>query len=425
MCRNATSVNGHMSSYVKSESRRWRESSRLYKEIPLGITKYLEPYMVALTKPQRVHFSTFIAGLIINDNKTIQEINDGLSEKDQSSLNRSIKRWDAERLNDIRLTQVQRKLPTEDDGLLIVDNYLAHKSGKHMEGAGMHRSGITKRTEWGYNIVNSYYTHPEWKFGYPITADIFTNKNNAEYLYRPIKRMGLAQVQYARECGVRGIVCADSLFYADYVMRELHDQHERYLLGVPSTLKISVKRAPRVSVAEYFEHETFEQNEVHERTYCISSVRGSIRGVGIRRILCSYPKGKPDDKKFYVTNLNYPNKKLMSLLVCRWQIECWHRDAKQHLGLEDYQVRKNRAVRNVVLAVLIAYTVLVLSTLHTTLRRMAKRIGRPLQTIGELCRFMRLAARTRWRWITRMMREDIETLKYVLNREVLVKNAKV
>ncbi|MEM3723231.1 MAG: hypothetical protein QW179_02125, partial [Candidatus Hadarchaeales archaeon] len=98
---------------------------------------------------------------------------------------------------------------------------------------------------------------------------------------------------------------------------------------------------------------------------------------------------------------------------------------KQHLGLEDYQVRKDRAVRNVVLAVLFAYTVLVLSLLHSTLRRVAGWMGRPLQTIGELCRFMRLAARKGWRWVTRTLRRQPEIFREVLNKEVLVKSAKV
>ena len=294
-----------------------------------------------------------------------------------------------------------------------------------MEGAGMHRSGITKQLEWGHNIVNSYYMYPGWKFGYPVTADIFTNKDDANHPYRPIKSMALEQVQYARAHSVQGIVCADSLFYADYVVRELDGEHERYLLGIPSTLKISVARTPRVSVLEHFKHEKFEKVDIRGQSYYVSSVRASIRGVGTRRIISSYREGYEDDRKFYLTNLTYPNKKLIDLLSSRWQIECWHRDAKQHLGFEDYQVRKDRAVRNVVLAVLIAYAILVLSLLHTTLRRVAKHIGRPFQTIGELCRFMRLAARHRWRWVTRMMREHMETFKDLLNREVLVKNAKV
>jgi hypothetical protein len=89
------------------------------------------------------------------------------------------------------------------------------------------------------------------------------------------------------------------------------------------------------------------------------------------------------------------------------------------------QVRKDRAVRNVALAVLFAYTPLVLSLMHPTLRRVAGAMGRPLRIIGELCRFMRLAARRGWRWITRALRKRPELFREVLNREVVVKNAKV
>lgn len=396
-----------------------------YKEVPRGLRKYLRPYAKALSKPQRHHFATLVAGLAIHDNKTVQEINDAFSRKDQSNLNRSIRGWDCERLNEIRLAYVQRKLPTSDSGLLIIDDHLAHKTGRHMEGAGMHRSGITKRVEWGHKIVNSYYTHPDWEFGYPVYADIFTNKGNTRYTYRPIKRMALEQVRYAHAHGVRGIVCMDSLFYADYVVHELDDAKEGYVIGAPSTLKISVKRAPRVTLAEYFSNTTFNLKIINGKGYYISSVWASIRGVGVRRIVCSYRAGHENDRKFYVTKLKSPDRELLLLLVCRWRIECWHRDAKQHLGLEDYQVRKDRAVRNVVLAVLFAYTALVLSLMHSTLRRVAGAMDRSLRTIGELSRFMRLAARKGWRWITRTLRKRPELLKEVLNREVLVKNAKV
>ncbi|MEM3519816.1 MAG: hypothetical protein QXT22_05325 [Candidatus Hadarchaeales archaeon] len=393
--------------------------------MPQGIRKYLRPYLKALTTPQRQHFTTFITGLVVHDNKTVQEINDALSEKDQSSLNRSIKRWDCERLNELRLAHVQHKLPTRDDGLLIVDDHLVHKTGRHMESAGMHRSGITKRVEWGHRILNSYYTHPSWEFGYPIYADIFTNKCDKRHEYRPIKRMALEQVRYARSHGVKGVVCMDALFYADYVIHELDDAKEDYLIGTPSTLKISVNRAPRVTLAEYFSNVKFDLKIIDRKGYYVSSVWASIRGVGVRRIVCSYRAGHPDEKRFYVTKLKLPERELLILLVYRWRIECWHRDAKQHLGLEDYQVRKDRAVRNVVLAVLFAYTVLVLSLLHSTLRRVAGWMGRPLQTIGELCRFMRLAARKGWRWVTRTLRRQPEIFREVLNKEVLVKSAKV
>lgn len=396
-----------------------------YKEVPRGLKKFLKPYLKQLTKPQRAHFTTLIAGLITNEKKTVQEINDALSTKNQSSLNRFLNNHDLSPLNDIRLAYVQRKMPTRDDGLIIIDDSLAHKTGKHMEAAGFHRSGITKQKEWGHKLVNSYYAHPDWQLGYPITTDIFTNKSNEGYSYRSIKRMGLDQVHYARTQGMRGVACMDSLYYADYVVQELDDDNERYLLGAPSSLKISIGRKPRISLADYAKHARYARIRHKNQWYHVHDVWASIRSVGIRRIVISYREADPDDKKFYVTNLTCSRKKLLRLLVCRWRIECWHRDAKQHLGYEDYQVRKDRAVRNVVLAVLIAYTVLVLSRLHSTIRRMAKSVGRALRTIGELCRFMRLAAKHGWRWMTRMLRERLEEFKEILNREVLVKNAKV
>lgn len=388
----------------------------------------MRPYLKVLSKPQRAHFLTLITGLVVHENKTVQEINDVLSNRDQSGLNRFLHGCDFEELNELRLSSVQRWLPTRDDGLLIIDDHLAHKTGKRMALAGWHRSGVTKRKEWGHKVVNSYYTHPDWDLGYPVNADIHTNKKDTRYPYRPIKRMALEQVRYARAHKVHGTVCMDALYYADYVVHELDDNKEKYLLGAPSSLKISVLRRPRRSLAEYAEglgEASYERFRLKWKYYRVHTVRASIRGVGTRRIIVSYPEKKPDDKKFYVTSLDSKPRELTRLLVSRWRIECWHRDAKQHLGLEDYQVRKDRGVRNVVLAIQIAYTALVQSLRHPTLRRLAKKMGRPLRTIGELSRLMRLAATKGWRWITRMLRTQPEILKEILNREVVVKNAKV
>ena len=57
-------------------------------EIPAQIKRSLNDYRDIFTNPQFGHFQRFITGLIVSDNKTVQEINDCFNECDQSSLNK-------------------------------------------------------------------------------------------------------------------------------------------------------------------------------------------------------------------------------------------------------------------------------------------------------------------------------------------------
>jgi len=111
---------------------------------------------------------------------------------------------------------------------------------------------------------------------------------------------------------------------------------------------------------------------------------------------------------------------LINLLLRRWKIETWHRDAKQHLGLEDYQVRKFGAIQKVVCAVLVAYTQIILMKNDAIL----KPLNRVLSTIGEACRYMRLLALKGTFWL-RQKAKNLTELVDILNKQVFVKNAKV
>lgn len=81
----------------------------------------------------------------------------------------------------------------------------------------------------------------------------------------------------------------------------------------------------------------------------------------ICKTVISYKYGDEDNVKIYITHLNEKDKIIVKLLIKRWRIECFHRDAKQHLGLEAYQVRRARGMQVVALAILIAYTLVILA----------------------------------------------------------------
>jgi SRSO17 transposase len=76
------------------------------KEIPARFKALLSFYKKCFTRPQYKNFREFVLGLIVSDNKTIQEINDCFGRVNQSSLNRFLTSsdWDSKK-SDFRLNR--------------------------------------------------------------------------------------------------------------------------------------------------------------------------------------------------------------------------------------------------------------------------------------------------------------------------------
>ena len=397
------------------------------REIPKRLRKLCRAYRQAFTKPQYNHFVRLVAGLILSDKKNIQEINDCFGQCDQSSLNRfvTVSEWDAGLINKIRLREI-RKRCNLGRGVLVIDPTLLHKTGKKMEKANYHYSGITKEKEWGHCLVDSFFS--DWKGNaFPVDADFYVRKEDADEKvpFREVRPICLDLLDDALKHKLPiETVMIDGGLYADFVLQEIKLRRLNYVAGVRLTNKYSINGEKRVSVAEYLQTLTdddFKRFVIEDGVYHLHSVIVSTRGIGKERLLVSYKDGDEETIKVYTTNLLSSNDLyLMRLLLKRWEIECWHRDAKQHLGLEDYQVRKFGGVQKVVPAVLVAYTQIILSCTHAIL----KPLQRPLRTIGEGCRFFRLIALKGWKWLKEQA-EEVNTLKQVMNQYVFVKDDKV
>ena len=168
------------------------------KELPLKIKSLLSFYKKIFTRPQYKNFRDFVVGLIVSDNKTVQEIADCYGRVDQSSLNRflTMSEWDAKKVNDKRIAQIKkhRKLGK---GILICDPTNIHKFGKEMEYANYHYSGMTKKEEWGYFLVNSFFTDGNTEF--PVCADFYLRKEDADekHPFKTLREICLEQLDYA------------------------------------------------------------------------------------------------------------------------------------------------------------------------------------------------------------------------------------
>ena len=113
-------------------------------ETPKELKYFLQQYKNNFNKKQYNHFERLVTGLIVSDNKTIQEVNDCFGECDQSSLNRFVNgSWNMDSINSARLTQI-KNFTRLTQGIFICDPTLLHKTGKKMEKANYHYSGKTK-----------------------------------------------------------------------------------------------------------------------------------------------------------------------------------------------------------------------------------------------------------------------------------------
>ena len=395
------------------------------REIPARIKSLLSCYKKHFTRPQYKNFRDFVVGLIVSDNKTIQEIADCYGRVDQSSLNRflTFSEWDNNKINDRRIAQIKSRNKLR-KGILICDPTMLEKYGKFMEKANYHYSGMTKEEEWGYLLVNSFFTDGNIEF--PVCADFYLSKEDADekYPFKTIREICLEHLDYAMKKLNIWLFIADAGLYADFLIQDIRNRGLKYIIGTRVTNKISMRGEKRISIEEYFGTLTdldFKPHIIDGEVYYLHAVEVSERSVGKEKLLISYKKGDEENIRINVTNLlQHGDAALMNLLLKRWKIETWHRDAKQFLGLESYQIRKFGAMQKVVCAVLVAYTQLILMK-HDALLKPLKRI---IQTIGEGCRYIRLLALKGTFWLKQKVKNLLE-FKAILNQFVFVKNAKV
>jgi len=391
--------------------------------IPPTLNKLLEHYREFFTKPQFRHFKRLVTGLIVSENKTLQEVNDGFGKTNQSNLNRFVNsNLSIDDLNSLRLKQVKQHLSFKRKGALIIDESLLHKTGRKMELAGIHRSGITKKLEWGHMTVNSLYVDLQ-KNEFPVKTDIYVRQKdckNREFLTK--RQLAIKQIDTAlREKLPIGVVIVDAGYEGEEFTREIKARWLDFIIGIRVSTKISFERGKRIAVEEYLTRITdddFDYLIDEGQAYFYRIAKVSIRGIGAVKLVISYAEGDEENIRCYITNLDETDEIIINLLVKRWRIECYHRDAKQHLGLEAYQVRKGRGMQVVALAILTAYTLVILA------KRILKVPIRQLRTVGEVCRYLKLIAYKGISWIKAKLRNPMEFVK-MLRKLVFVKNAKV
>jgi len=355
----------------------------------------LKQFKPCFTKPQFRNFSTYILGLVASEGKkNIDAINRSfMDSRDQSTLNRFLTAspWSIQRLESKRLTLARQSLLLTEgsSGALIIDDTINEKTGKHMEEAGYHYDSSQGKAVWGHDLVTTHYVNGETE--YPASLSLYVKKDTCHEEKKTFKtkiQLAVDQIEaFTPPPGTRTVVTFDSWYFCRQIVEAVRGRGWDWVTQAEANRVIHLKGVKMnvTELAESLPEERFRKVTVGGEVFSLSGFKAWMSKVGEVRLVVSREE---DGFHFYVTNrLEWTDRRVVEAYRVRQSIEVFYRDVKQNLGLEEYQVRKGRGAIIHWHLVFTAYTLLAL--LRRSLRGALGRLGRVLDTLGDVCRWVK------------------------------------
>lgn len=189
----------------------------------------------------------------------------------------------------------------------------------------------------------------------------------------------------------------------------IEQQHKDWIGGCPKD-RLVEWQGRWVQLQHYLKTipaSAYRRYEIQGTPYWVFTKALTIKSLKRRvRIVASYDnaalRGEP---KVVATNRkDWEPTKILTSFLYRWPTETFNEDAKQHLGLEDYQLRKIVGIKRHWYLVFVAYSLLRLDAEQS---RLVKVVAAGLETTGERCRAAaQEMVRTLVVWIYKQVKEE-------------------
>lgn len=362
---------------------------------PSFVEEFLPGLNGIFSKPQLKNFSRYLTGLVVCENKTVTGINRSfMGRNDQSALNHWLtdSRWSEEKLDKARKSAILDALRARrlKKGVLVVDDTINHKTGKHMEGVNIHYDHSEGRCVLGHQLVTSDLVIGSLSL--PLDFKLYV-RDDGQPEFKTKQELFRILVKKAAEEGIPfTCVVTDTWYFNRRNMRCVEELGRDWVAGCKSNRLILMPRG-WTPVSAYIENvpkskfrEVKVGTEKGERRFWTYAKNVTMRNCWRVRIVISYETpGLMGEPKILATNrLDWDVKTIIKTYLKRWRVESSYRDAKQELGLESYELRKLRGIRRHWLMVFLAHDLLQLSS------RNGGPIGwmtASLATVGSRCRY--------------------------------------
>jgi SRSO17 transposase len=387
-------------------------------EFPSVVTRYADHFdSLFHNSQQQQHFREYVSGLILAEQATIDAMNSLFVERnDQSALNKFVTQavWNEEELNrrrvQLEVQSLQRDKLTAPRGYLIIDDTLTHHVGQHIQLIAKLWDHAEQRYTWAHRFpVNfrlwSQFQEKEerqslltWRTAlgsaptrayvqaYLLALIRFQARQRA---YHTKQELGQELV---RDAAAQALPFATVLFDGWYLhlglIEAIEQCHKDWIGGLPKDRLVDWQ-GRWVQVQAYLKtipSEAYRRYEIQGTPYWVFTKALEVKSLKRRvRIIASYDnadlRGEP---KLRVTNRkDWEPTKILTSFLYRWPTETFNEDAKQHLGLEDYQLRKIVGIKRHWYLVFLAYSLLRLDAEQS---RLLKVVTAGLETTGQRCR---------------------------------------
>ena len=362
-------------------------------DIPACVKTFSAHFTDVFNHPaQRKHFSEYLTGLLVSENKTVAGIQQRLmSDSDYDSLHHFMAEspWSVEQFREQRLKWILSKIPSKKESptVIAIDSTFGHHTGKNIHGVYWYFDYALRQFCLAQRVVISTLVTPSTLV--PLGSEIYHRGflqeqklfleatkpapeappeewevfNDLVKKYEENRTEHKTQLKIAEdlvdECEQFGFkkdaYVLDGAFLDKNLMTRIDEYGQAWITRLAKSRLVQIATGGFVTVEEFAKSLTkdaFTPVEVQtrhgeKRTYYCAGKNMMLKHWKRLRIMISYDNEKLEGEPYFLVS-NKTNwtqaPKLLQTYMMRDPIEHLIRDQKQELGFEDNQQRKELAV---------------------------------------------------------------------------------
>ena len=208
------------------------------------------------------------------------------------------------------------------DPVLVIDDTILERSGRHIDGASWIFDHTQGKSVWGMQYVTAVISGREGIF--PLNLDLKAKSSISKIL------MQMAVIKRSITAGLRfSTVVFDSWYFSSSLLRFLERERKDWATEAKSNRTILVNRSwmKLEDYAASLNLSNMTAYSIDDSTYFMKAITTRMKNAGKVQVIISI--GRNSEKFFVTISVERKPKKVMDLYLRRWDIEVFHRELKQ------------------------------------------------------------------------------------------------